>query len=228
MNKHNIKYTFTLNESEIKSYTVMLDESMLNVRDFTPHDDNEWTDLTFYQCEHCTLEANNKNCPVAHNLEPIIELCSDIASYENIDVTIETHIRNYSITNTTAQRAISSLLGLVIATSPCPYTKFFRSMAYFHLPLANDEETLFRSASSYLLLQYFKKKNHNHDVDYELSGLNSIYRNMQLVNKGMAQRLRNTCISDSAVNAIVILDMFAKGIPYSIDEALEELEFLFN
>jgi hypothetical protein len=44
----------------------------------------------------------------------------------------------------------------------------------------------------------------------------------------MAERLRVASSKDSAVNAIVLLDLFAKALPYSIEESLEELRYLFG
>ena len=43
-------------------------------------------------------------------------------------------------------------------------------MAQFHLPLANDSETIYRAASMYLLAQYFLKRE-GRDADLEIEGL---------------------------------------------------------
>ncbi len=52
---------------------------------------------------------------------------------------------------TTAQQAMSSVLGLIMATAGCPWTDRLRPMARFHLPFASDAETLYRSISMFLL-----------------------------------------------------------------------------
>ena len=90
---------------------------------------------------------------------------------------------------TTAQKGISALMGLIIPSSGCPHTTFFRPMARYHLPLANREETIYRATSMYLLAQYFLNKD-NKPIDIELKGLVQIYKNMELVNITMAERLR--------------------------------------
>jgi hypothetical protein len=100
-------------------------------------------------------------------------------------------------------------------------------MARFHLPLANDEETVYRAASMYLLAQYFIKNN-GEAVDFDLSGLKSIYRNIQLINYTVAERLRAASKSDSVLNAIVDLDVYAQTLTIVIEESLEELQSIYR
>ena len=52
---------------------------------------------------------------------------------------------------TSAQQAMSSVLGLIMATSGCPWTDRLRPMARFHLPFASEAETLYRSVGMFLL-----------------------------------------------------------------------------
>lgn len=61
-----------------------------------------------------------------------------------------------------------------------------------------------------------------------MDGLVEIYENMQLVNQGLAKRIKAASKEDSSVNAIVILDMFAQNLSLLIDEALEDIEHLFK
>jgi hypothetical protein len=44
----------------------------------------------------------------------------------------------------------------------------------------------------------------------------------------MAHRLRAACEKDAPVNAVTLLDMFTKILPWSIDESLAEIEYLFR
>ena len=223
-----ILYCFKFDADNHKQYKLQMNESTYELQ--IEHDDcaPTWTDLEFNQCQHCPLFSDEvEKCPVAVNLIPFIDLCGNLSSYDTLDVEIQTSQRSYFVKETTTQRAFSSLLGLIIATSNCPHTSFFRSMARFHLPLANEHETLFRAASSYLLMQYFKKQS-GKETDFNLQGLEEIYKNIQIVNKSMAMRLRAACQNDAAVNSIILLDMLAKGVPYSIEEALSELRYLYK
>jgi hypothetical protein len=147
-------------------------------------------------------------------------------SYETIHVDVITKERNIS-KQTTAQRGLSSLMGLVIASSGCPHTAFFRPMARFHLPLASVTETVYRASSMYLLSQYFLNQN-GKSTDPDLKGLERIYDNMREVNIAVAKRLRYATKADSSVNAIVILDAFAMAMPTCIAESLNDLQYLFT
>jgi len=188
----------------------------------------EWAALEFHQCQHCPLDPIEvEACPVAINLVPFIHLCGNLDSYQHVDVDVQTNERLYSIRNTTTQRAFSSLLGLIIATSGCQHAVFFKPMARFHLPLANEQETLFRAVSNYLLMQYFNNKT-GKNVDLDLHGLEDIYNNIERVNFSIAKRLQVAARKDTAVNSIVLLDLFAKVIPYSIEDALQELTHLYK
>jgi hypothetical protein len=117
-------------------------------------------------------------------------------------------------------------MGLLIAASHCPHTNFFKPMARFHLPLASEDETIYRATANFMLAQYFCKDS-NPNPDFSLEGLNTIYHNMQLVNRAMAARLRATAQTDSSINAIILLDMYAKSMPHVIRSELEEIRPLF-
>ncbi len=127
---------------------------------------------------------------------------------------------------TTVQAGVSSMVGLIIATCGCPHTQFFKPMACFHLPMASEEETVYRATSTYLLAQYFISRQGG-VFEQDFSGLMKIYQDVHTVNVSTAERLRAASETDSSVNAIIILDMFAKALPYAIKESLEEISHLF-
>jgi hypothetical protein len=117
-------------------------------------------------------------------------------------------------------------MGILIACSGCPLTGYFKPMARFHLPLASEAETIYRCTSMYLLAQYFRLQQHG-TCDFTMKGLEQIYNNMQKVNVSLVERLRNAGRADSYVNAIIILDAYAKTMPYVIDDSLKEIRHLF-
>jgi hypothetical protein len=126
-----------------------------------------------------------------------------------------------------AQRAVSSLMGLLIATCGCPDVAWLRPMARFHLPLATEEETIYRATSMYLLAQYFRQRAGS-EPDLSLQGLRARYQRLHEINVAMAERLRSAVGKDAPVNAVVLLDLFAKAMPYSVDASVAELEYLFR
>ena len=66
------------------------------------------------------------------------------------------------------------------------------------------------------------------EPDWEFQELVQIYENIGVVNKSMSQRLRNASKEDASVNALVHLHAFAQMLPYSIEDALIEIEYLFT
>jgi len=184
----------------------------------------EWTRLNFFRCEHCTLEEEDY-CPLTVPLVRVVDRFQAIISHDKVGLEVITEERRIQ-QDTTAQRALSSLMGLIIATSGCPHTEFLRPMARFHLPLASEFETVFRAASSYMLAQYYRKRE-GMEIDLDFTGLNLLYHNLQQVNMNVVKRLRRASQTDSSINAIILLDLYAKVMPFSIAESLEEFRPFF-
>lgn len=222
-----IRYCFTLVDGSQEVFNLELDAQTLQLIGNIPEILPSWTNLDFHQCQNCPLSVDtHPHCPQAVNLVNIVEPFDRLLSYDQIYVEITTEERSIS-QDTTAQEGIGSLMGLVIATCGCPHTAFFKPMARFHLPLASEEETIYRATSMYLLAQYFSRKE-GQDADLELEGLTEIYRNIHIVNTAVAERLRAASETDSALNAIVLLDMYALTLPMVIEKSLEKIRYLFT
>ncbi len=187
----------------------------------------EWARLEFHRCSHCPLQsAEHPYCPLARALAGPVAALSDVLSYDKVEVEVVTPERRI-LNNTTAQNGISAMMGLIIATSGCPHMAFFKPMARFHLPFATDIETLYRAATMYLLGQFFRRS-HGLPADDGFDGLLKLYHNVEIVNRAMANRLRAAARADGTVNALVLLDMFAKILPSAVDHALQELQPLYT
>ncbi len=226
MNQLRITYRFDVGD-ESKVFRVTLDPDTLLQIEPPSADLPGWTRLGFHQCPGCPLSReSDPKCPVAVNLIPLIEQCGGLSSFGQARIVVTTQERSYSA-DTTLQRGLSSLLGLLMATSACPDMTFLRPMARFHLPFATEEETTYRAISSYLMRQYYQHKS-GKPPDLDLVGLRRSYYRLQIVNRAFAKRLKAACEQDAAVNAVVLLDLFAKEIPYGIDEKLDELRYLFS
>ncbi len=185
-----------------------------------------WTKLDFHQCPHCPFDGSSRpDCPVAVNLVDVVKRFDQVFSYDEIDLEVTTPARRVFL-HTTAQRGISSMLGVLFPASGCPHTSFFKPMVRFHLPLSTEEDTVFRSSGMYLLAQFFLRKK-KPGKDITLEGLKQIYQNLNLLNMNVAERLRNAACTESSINAIVLLDVFAQTLPILIEEQLEDLRQLF-
>lgn len=223
----NIRYSFRFGKELREVVELKLDPDTIELLDNIPDTLPDWTRLDFYQCPHCPLMVkDHPHCPVATNLVNVLERFDTKFSYTETHIVVTTKERMISQI-TTVQRGVSSLIGLVIAASGCPHTIFFKPMARFHLPLADDKETTYRAVSMYLLAQYFLKKE-GKEIDFELKGLKEIYHNIQLVNHTVAQRLRVASKTDSVLNALVELDVYAQTLSLVIERSLDELRTLFS
>lgn len=197
-----------------------------------PEDAPAWILLGNNQCSHCPLSTENTRlCPLAERVVPFVEKLSKFSSLQDIEFTvtqsgISKHMR------APMQDVLGSLLGLFVATSDCPYTRFLRPMAHFHLPLADEKETLYRVLSMYRLAQYFKKQT----VGKAFAGFEELqmhYEKLVEVNHCLSKRMREALAemeehSDGTLNAINLLDALSQYVPASIDDAIEELEPIFN
>lgn len=227
MNSIFIDYRFKLSDDNVEELRVELNPDRLDLIMQVPETPPAWTKLGFHQCPNCPLNADSQSyCPLALSIIDIVEHFDHVLSYDRIHLEVITKDRRIS-QQTSAQQGLSSLMGLLIATSGCPLTEYFKPMARFHLPLASRDETMYRAASMYLLAQYFLHRE-GKEADFQLNGLKEIYDNIQEVNYSVAQRLRSASEADSPVNAIVILDTYAKAIPFVIEDSLECIKHLFN
>jgi hypothetical protein len=216
-----------MKDGDKEVFDLKLDGRSLVLREPITKSPPPWTRLEFQQCPHCPVSTDRyRHCPLAINLVNMIKRFDRLISYDQIKVEVLTAERLIS-RDTSAQEGISSLMGLLIATSKCPYTDFFKPMARFHLPFANELETVWRATANYLMAQYFLiLSGDRHDLDLE--GLAQIYKDIQMLNAAIVGRLRVAGKEDSAVNALVHLDIFAKLLSPGLEESLNSLQPLIK
>lgn len=226
MDTFTIHYCFTLKDNIKKRFSLEIDSRRIELLNNVPENLPSWTVLDFHKCPHCHLSSDkHSHCPVCANMVTIVEQFEAIVSFDAIKIEVVTE-NKVILQETTAQRAIGALMGLVFATSGCPHTVFFRPMARFHLPPAR-EETIYRAVSMYLVAQYFRQQN-GEQGDWQLDGLKEIYQNLNIINHSIAGRLHSFSKSDSSTNAITLLDIYAKTVPSIIEESLEDIRYLFE
>ncbi|MFO0598427.1 MAG: hypothetical protein U0228_24185 [Myxococcaceae bacterium] len=223
-----VRYEFTLPGKEPATFTVELDGKTL--ANLAPHPSSppEWTKLEFQQCPNCPLKPKDApHCPVALQLSHVVNEFASVFSYERVAVKVTVPERTYVVGDASVQKALSSLLGVYMVTAGCPVLNQLRPMVRLHLPFAGELETVARSTSMYLLKQYFVMKRGG-KPDWSMEGLAETYRQTGQINRAFAERLRAATTKDANVNALIILHSFAQAVPDTIEEELEELEFLFR
>ena len=222
-----IGYVFRCDDGMVHSCLVAIDPvSLERVNDsiaLAP----EWTALDIEKCPHCPLSSDESpSCPAALSFAEMVDKCNSLLSYSEVDVTV--HLPERTVTRRcSAQKGLSSLLGLLMATSGCPTMALLKPLARFHQPFASRDETMFRAASVYLLAQYFRN-NEGKDCDLSLQGLQEIYTALHVINVHMARRLRTVTQGDAHLNAIVLLDLFAQELPVVVEDKLAAFGHLFQ
>lgn len=182
----------------------------------------DWTRLAHQRCPNCSLPEGTSHCPSAQGIAMFLPLFSRRVSHEKTVIEVENGHRTI-VSKSTFQTGMASLMGLVCATSGCPLTKFLRPMARFHLPFADEQETLFRSFAAWLLMSVVKQRQHGGTEPVSLDGLKDKYQQLSVMNTCLGNRIRNSVVRDAALNAVIILDLFAQIAPDNIDGDFEDI-----
>lgn len=223
-----ILYSMTFQDGRREEFAVTQDgeggEIVID-SDFIPP---AWALLGHHQCSHCPLQPDEITyCPIARNLAFLFSGRNTGTSYDKVFLRVQVGQRGYVFDETTTQRALSSLFGLICALSPCPHTLPLRPMGVFHLPLATDVETLVRISSLFLLRSFLTHQDRP-EAPVDLSDMETTYRNLGKLNQGMAARIRSASSSDAAVNAITLLDVLVKDVRFELDGQLSLLKQLMR
>lgn len=221
-------YSFVFGNGQQKVFQIAIRQDDLSLIHEATRPYPEWTRLTHEQCPNCPLSAaDSPHCPAALSLSHIIDAFKQTASYDEVDVTIESNERFY-VKHDSVQQGLSSMIGIHMATSGCPIMEKLKPMVRHHLPFATIEETQYRVLSMYLLAQYFRYRQGN-TPDWELHGLMAIYRDISTLNQSFCRRLLTVIEEDASVNALVVLNCFADSVSLSVDNnMLTDLENLFR
>ncbi len=222
-------YKFRFPESDHKDliYKFAIDKKTLSYVDLSEEEGGEaspWTDFTYCQCQNCPIKSEEQQkCPVALNLFGLVQFFRKFKSYEEALIEVETSDRVYS-KKASIQEGLYSIFGAIMATSNCPHMYFFRPLAWFHLPFASEEETIYRSLSNFSLSGSFSDSS---DV-FKLEDIQEIYNEVKDINRGILKRINKIdFIEDAEKNALVILDAFCSFLEYSKGSNWQNIRDLF-
>jgi Domain of unknown function (DUF6901) len=219
-----IRYGFDLPNGSKRHVDLRFDPATFRLSNEVPAEPPFWTELKFSQCANCPLSADqHSHCPSALHMAPAVELLKELVSFDTVGVTV-TQAERTVHAETTAQQALSSVLGLIMATSGCPWTDRLRPMARFHLPFASEAETVYRSVCMFLLARELVGAGEKPGF----STLKDLYENLHVVNRDMSRRLGAATRTDPARNAMALLDSYTTLLPAALESSLEELKPLFE
>jgi hypothetical protein len=132
--KYNYKFIFKNGEEQ--EFNIELDRFSLNIIQTGEKYCPKWTKLNCCKCPNCTLdERKHEFCPIAVNLEDIVDYFSIYTSSEPVEVIVTANERTY-LKKVTLQQGVSSLIGIYMVTSGCPVMEKLKPMVRFHLPFA--------------------------------------------------------------------------------------------
>ncbi|HMK86704.1 MAG TPA: hypothetical protein VK437_12165 [Steroidobacteraceae bacterium] len=219
-----IRYRFDLPDGSKKTLDFTFNAADFRLANAPPPAPPFWTELGFNQCSNCPLNVrDHPHCPAALHMASALDALKALVSFDTVGVTVLQPERTV-YAETSAQQAMSSVLGLIMATAGCPWTDRLRPMARFHLPFASETETLYRSVSMYLLSRELGPAGEGP----AFAALEELYANLHRVNRDMARRLGAATSTDPARNAIALLDSYTTLLPEALARSLDELRPLFD
>jgi hypothetical protein len=224
-----IRYGFDLPDGTKKHVDLHFDPKNFRLCNEVPAEPPFWTELKFSQCANCPLSGDqHRHCPSALHMAPAVESLKALVSFDTVGVTV-TQAERTVHAETSAQQALSSVLGLIMATSGCPWTDRLRPMARFHLPFASEAETVYRSVCMFLLARELLARDLTGAGDASgFAQLKDLYENLHIVNRDMSRRLGAATRTDPARNAMALLDSYTTLLPAALESQLAELKPLFD
>lgn len=213
----NLNYKFEFADGTEKKFSIYIEPKTYILVRTSNEKPPDWTRLENFECGHCEIDDQEfEYCPVAVHIKDLIDNFSNLPSYENVKITVESHDRTY-VKETSLQQGVSGIFGLVMVTSGCPLLGKLKPLARFHLPFASLEETQIRVFAFYLLAQYIKSQKGS-EPDWFMKKLNDVYARIKQLNVNIAKKIADVEHEDASINAVVILNNFAESVTMSLDE----------
>lgn len=220
----NIFYYFTFDDGTELKFDVDLDRRFDPRR--IPVEAPDWTRLGNNQCSNCPLsKAEHSHCPAALDLDVVARDFQKLPAHTKAHVRVVTPEREY-VKRVGLEEGVRALMGLIMATSACPVFGALKPSARMHLPFAAPHEFITRSASMYLMRQYFIARSGG-EPDWELKGLVKTNEQLQLVNHAFWQRSVSAFQNDANSKALLSFFTLASSVSSSLEAQLAKIKPIF-
>ena len=198
-------YRFRFQDGQAPEFVLELDPDTLALRTPERAFNPWWTRLGYFQCDNCPLqEARHPHCPIAFNLVDVVGFFKNRVSHDEVYVYVEALGRCY-FKHVSLQEALSSLLGIFIASSGCPVLDQLRPLVATHLPFMSSDESTYQLVSMYLMSQFFTARDGG-VPDWRLAGLTEFLESARQATAGLCARIKTLHVKDALLNALAILN----------------------
>lgn len=222
-----VRYSYDFGGEQMSFDIGTSTEDVVTPEDMAGRSFPEWTQLDHHKCACCPLKTEtHSHCPAAVRMHEVLERFQAFDSVDRVNLTVETERRTY-VQKCDLQSGLNSMFGLLMATSGCPVVGKLRAMATFHMPFCSFGETLYRSASAYLMKQYFVMQEGG-EPDWELEGLQAFYGELEQLNQAFSERIRGIEKSDAISNAMVMFFAASIVVASALEEHLDEYKDYFT
>lgn len=219
-----IQYYFTFDDGLELKFSVDIDRHYDSRK--IPADAPEWTRLANNQCQNCPLsKSEHSHCPAALDLDKVARDFQKLPAHTKANVRVVTPEREY-VKRVGLEEGVRALMGLIMATSACPVFGALKPNARMHLPFATAQEFILRSASMYLMRQYFVAREGG-TPDWELKGLIKTNEQLQLVNHAFWQRTVSAFQNDANSKALLSFFTLSSSVSSSLDAQLAKIKPIF-
>jgi hypothetical protein len=217
-----VKYNFEFDDDSDLSYKIDVDRTGMRV-DVNKNQTPDWIALTHCQCSNCPLKVSDTEvCPAAFDIQDVIEDFQSKPANQKVNINVIASDRSYS-KRTNVEEGLRSLMGLILATSKCPILSQLKPMAIHHMPFSSSNEFILRSVSVYLLQQYFEYRGER-TPDWDLKGLISRNKQLQLVNQALWQRIHLDNNNDSNLKTLLSFFSMSSSVSVSLETQLQKLK----
>ena len=181
-----------------------------------------WVKLDYKQCKICPLNSDMIIfCPAAFELQDVIIQCSELVSYEKVEISRESEGGSIS-TQTDMQNALFSVIAEKVISSACPVMNSRHWTTEYYSMITTPENIFYRSLSSYLVRQFFIDSR-GREADFQLKGHIDYVDEVFCVFDKLLQRFRDVSKKDASNNAVVRLVMMAQVLQIHREKWMKDL-----